>query len=105
MDVEQIQWDALKDELTGIISDSVQSLVEGASGDVHSFAAAMALDTTKALRLPSGRREPVLEEIVAQTKLVAELNRIRAVNETWHVVQQVVAVVQRTASAVLAAAI
>lgn len=93
------------DELSQILQEGLQFLLEGATADIISFTDRMAHDLAEAMTLPVERREEVLAEIQAQVGVIAEHNRVRAVNQGWGAVQRVLLVVQRTVAATLAAAV
>lgn len=96
----------LVNELSASIRESLQDLVEGAQQDIINFTDKIATDSVNALSITDPeRRERVLKELGDQVMMVGELNRIRAVNAGWDTVARVIRVAQRTALALLGAAI
>ena len=84
---------ALKDDVTGILEEQAQSLLQGAAGDVKNYVVAIATDMTRALMLPTQeRREALLRELRAQLRALAEINRIRAEQAAWETFERVVSV-------------
>ena len=88
---------ALKDDVTGILEEQARDLLSGAAGDVKNYVVAIATDMTRALALPSERREALLRELRAQLRLLGEINRIRAEQQAWETFERIVTVVGQTA--------
>lgn len=103
---QRISFDGTIEALSSSIRESLQDLVEGAQADIINFTDKIAIDSVNALTITDPeRRERVLKELGDQVMMVGELNRIRAVNAGWDTVARVIRVAQRTALALLGAAI
>ena len=84
----------LHDQLSVIINDGLTAVVDGAREDIKRYAEAIATDAARVAEIPDAdRRDAVLKELIGQTRLVAEINRVRAVNEGWEAVERVVTMV------------
>jgi len=94
-------WTQLADGLKVELLDGVKDLVSGAKADLEEFGKAIAQDMIRAVR--DGNQD-LLKELGHQLEVIAEANRIRAVNATWAQVANIVQIVGRVAmKAVLAA--
>lgn len=99
----KLNIEALKATTAAAIAEGVEELVVGAKEDVRAFGVAIAGDLLEATL--SGK-EKVVGQLLDQLKLVAELNKLRAVNATWAAVTKVVkAILSAVLGAALAAAL
>ena len=94
-----------KQGVAAVLEEALHDLLDGAEQDIINFTNTLAFDSIEAMMLPPERRDAVLAEIVAQVGTIAEINRIRAVNKGWEMVRKVLVVSQKTAVAMLIAAI
>lgn len=94
-----------KQGVAAVLEEALHDLLDGAEQDIINFTNTLAFDSIEAMMLPPERRDAVLAEIVAQVQVVGELNRLRAVNAGWDMVGRIVTVAQKTAIAMLIAAI
>lgn len=76
-----------RNSLAVALSDALSGLLEGAANDVEHFVMGISNDAVIAGSLG---RDDLLRELLAQTRLLAELNRLRAVNQAWDTVENVV---------------
>lgn len=97
--------DNLQLEVSNVLNEALMGIVEGAIEDIIKFTDQLSFDSIEAMTLPVERRDVVLKEIVAQVQALGEVNRLRAVNAGWHTVGRIVTVAQKTAVAMLVAAV
>jgi len=98
----EINWGELGKELGKVLLESVKGVLEGAEGDLREWGEAIVKDLVVALQ--SGD-DDLRRELVAQSRAVAELSRLRAVNGQWALLERVVDVVMHTAMRVLSPAV
>lgn len=79
----------LTEQATEGFREALKSVVEGAADDLQQFAAEMATDSIEIAMLPESEREPLMEELADQAKLLAEKHRLNAVDAGWDVVRKV----------------
>ena len=66
------------------LAKSLIGLVDGAVDDIEHFGLAIARNFVQVAQRPDGPdKEALLAELRAQTRLLAEQNRIRVNNESW----------------------
>lgn len=85
-------------DLGDIIKESLEAglkdLVEGAKEDFDTFILAIQSDVIEAVM---AQDEEVMDELKEQLKAVGELNRIRAVNESWEQAGNIMRTIGRVA--------
>lgn len=86
LDLSKLNMNRLKADITGALANGLVDLVTGSAADVQKFAAAITDDGLEAALLG---REDLLELLMDQLKVIGEINRVRAENHTWIVVQSV----------------
>lgn len=90
------------DELALTIRTNLSDVIDGAADDVQRFAQSIARDTLMALQEPNvERRTAMLEELRAQVRGLAELNRIRVNAAAWDTVNRILTVATTVAVNVL----
>lgn len=78
----------IANDLADIIEEHARRLLEGATSDLRVYVLAISADMAKAAF--SDDREALMEELLAQLKAVAEINRLRATKEAWATFESVV---------------
>ena len=96
MDLSKLDLDRLKGDLTDALSDGLSDLVDGAKEDIKAFAKDISRDMLEAHL--TGETE-VKAQLMAQLKVLAEINRVRVENHAWIVVRKVVETAFRAAAA------
>lgn len=71
----------VRDNLTSMLTESLDDLMEGAKEDIQAYAGQMAASAAQAVMLGSDARTALLNELIDQSRLLAEKNRLRVVNE------------------------
>ena len=99
--MKALDYKALGKEITGVLTESFQGLLEGAEGDVHVFAQDIAQDMVLAAAL--GRKERLETDLPQQARLLVEYHRLKITNESWAVVDRVLKITFRVLLAALAA--
>lgn len=91
----------LRDALAESLQQSLRALVEGTQEDLRRFALSISDDLSLAL---ARNDQDLASEIADQAQLLAEINRLRAVNEAWDTVHGVIRGVIGVAIAAVGAA-
>jgi len=92
----------LKEELSSILNDAFQEIVDGGKEDIRAYANDIAITLSYALMKGDSR---LADELRFQLEAIAEVNRLRVVNESWTAVEKVVDLVMRSAAAAMVAAV
>lgn len=88
----KVNTQKLREEVEAILEEGLQDVVEGATEDIRRYAQTISQDLTRAGMIPDPKtRNAVVNELLAQSRLLAEMNRLRAVNEAWDSVDRIVA--------------
>jgi len=104
--LEKLDIEEVASDLTLVIQKALAGLLEGATEDVEAFLMVIGQDMTMALAIgDEKKREALLDELLNQTAMVAELNRVRLVNTTNKVLRQILDTVASSALVGLKAAI
>ncbi len=77
----------IKDVFIESLRTSLNGLIQGASEDILKYTEVIANEMTQAAATNDTAK---LDELLAQIQLIGELNRIRAVNVQWDVIQNVI---------------
>jgi len=92
-------------DLADVIHEAATNVLNGTAADLRDFATRIAFDSVQALLLPPAERDAALAENLAQMRLLAEAQRIRATNAAWDTFAHVTTIVARTAVAALTASL
>lgn len=92
MDLNKLDLDRLKGDMTAALSDGLADLVEGTAEDLQAYSSAISQDL---LLAGIAGDSDMQGQLLDQLKLLAELNRIRVENHAWVVVEKVVRVALR----------
>ncbi len=84
-----VNWKDLFDPLKEVLEEGLQGLLEGAKEDLEEFVVDIAKDMAKAAAI--GRKD-LIHILVNQLEMVAERNRIQAVNAAWDTTARIVRV-------------
>jgi hypothetical protein len=87
VDLKKLGDLGLEDIIKDSLEEGLQDLVEGAKEDFNQFVLAIQGDLLEAAIQGD---EEIVDELKDQLKAVGELNRIRAVNESWETAGKVV---------------
>lgn len=98
---QTVDWKYLQDQLGHQLATSLQGLVQGAAADIQTFANAISAELVVALS--TGDKNAV-RELQAQLRLIAEKNRIKAVQGKEQFVFQLISVALNAATGGLLAA-
>lgn len=98
---DKIDFGKLKIETGEIIGDALSDLADDAQNDLKEFGKGIASDMLAIAKLDPDEREAAMEEVIAQARAIGELNRIRAVNESWEAASKIMRVIGKTAIAAL----
>lgn len=83
----------LKNQLTEQAAEgfkqALKTVLEGATEDLQNYAAEMATDAIEIAMYPEREREELMAELSDQAQLLAEKNRLNAVDAGWNVVRSV----------------
>lgn len=96
IDIKNVDLNALKSDIIDILTDNIGKLLEGGEQDLSVFMTAIAENYVTILSdsaLTDNERNELIEELGAQTKLVGEVNRIRALQEAWATISVVTSTV------------
>jgi predicted neutral ceramidase superfamily lipid hydrolase len=93
-----LNWKIIREELSGVISDSLAELVEGAEDDLKAYAVGIANSLIIAVR--TGRAD-LRQELQDQVVMIAEIHRIRISNEAEVVLNKIVNIGMRLGRAAL----
>lgn len=91
-----IDYGRLRQDLTPLIAEAIEHLIEGSKQDIERFAVDIGQDLVIAQVTGD---QPLKEQLGDQLKLLAEINNIRLRNSTWIVVSTVVSALTRAAVA------
>jgi hypothetical protein len=91
-----MDWKLMRDELAGIIEESLAELVEGAREDLKAYGAEIARNLIVAIRL--GRAD-LREELQQQFVMLGEIHRIRFNNEAENVMRKTIDIAVRVGKA------
>lgn len=75
-----VDWNSLLGDLQSEVVNVLRTLLDGAEEDIKTFGTAIASDMVRAIR---DGNELLEQELVAQAKVLGEINRVRAVRVTW----------------------
>lgn len=99
---EIFDFDVLKAQVSQEIFRAVEGVLEGASEDMATFATAIARNLVTVAQMPDNEeRQALYDELMGQIQLIAEQNRLRAVNNTWNVVTRIVTLATNIATTVI----
>jgi len=83
MDFEAL-YEELKPAVEHELKAAAKSAFKGAADDLKEFAGEMLKDSLAAMRLKdTAQRDAVIAELRGQVSALAELSRLRAVNDNW----------------------
>ena len=99
--MKALDYKALGKEITGVLTESLSGVVEGAEGDVHVFAQDIAQDMVLAAAL--GRKERMETDLPQQARLLIEFHRLKVTNESWKIMDRILKITFRVLLAALAA--
>ena len=85
--------DALGAEIKTIVVNGLTDVLGGAQSDIQVYVTEILPQLTVAI----AAGDPIQGELEAQLKLVAEINKIRAINEAWQAVRGVLNVAAKAA--------
>jgi len=85
-------WEQLQQGVEVALKESFERILEGAQEDIKLYAEGIAKDLLRAIR--EGDSD-LTGELKDQLIALAEIQRIRVVNEQWTLLEEVVAVVMR----------
>lgn len=88
-----MDFEKLRDKVVAILKESFGKVLEGAQEDLDLYAREIATDLIAAAR---EGREDLVDELVHQTRTLAERNRLRAVHEAWDTAEEVARVAGKT---------
>ena len=86
---------SLKTQTAQTLYQAAKGLLEGAAGDLRKYAKEIAEDGISALTLPEPRQTELIQELKAQMRVIAEVNRIRANEAGWKTFEQVLMITLR----------
>jgi len=76
--------EVLKAQIGSDLAESLVTIVDGAATDVLNFGISIAENLVEVAFLPDGsEKEAMMAQLEAQTRALAEINRIRVSNEAW----------------------
>jgi len=81
-----MDWEQLKDHLEEVVLDSVGRILDGAKEDVEGLGVELA---QKLFGYVRGGNEEGIDYTIARLRMLGERNRIRANDEAWHVLGEV----------------
>lgn len=82
-----INADDLKNVVSGALKGALEEIITGTETDLINYLSVISTDMTRAMMTGDLKLK---EELLAQTQLIGELNRIRVVNSTWATVTKIV---------------
>lgn len=98
-------WEAFEDEISEQLQQALSNIIEGAIGDVETFATEISKSLLTVADIEDDdRRESARAELLGQVRNIAEIQRIRASEESWRIVEAVVDMAGRTLFGVMRAA-
>lgn len=98
--------ESAKTEVVPIIIEQASDLLEGATEDIHRYAAAIAEDSARAVLISDDlRREAVLKENLAQLQALAELHHVKLRNSARETFRRVASGIVQTFVRVAIAAV
>jgi len=86
LDLSKLDLNRLEADITGALANGLSDLVQGTAADLQKFAAAITNDMLEAQLTGN---QVVVDVVLAQLSVIAEINRVRVENHTWIVVQSV----------------
>lgn len=98
----KINFDELVEPMEELVKDALKDLVTGAAADIQAFGLEIAKNMARAVSL--GRKD-LIDNLVGQTRMLAELQRVKAVNAAWDTVERVLKVAGNFALKVVATAV
>ena len=102
IDLTKFDTDALEDTLTGAVTEFISGVVEGAKADIKVFGKEIARDM---ITCAEANDREGYQECLAQLRGLAEVNRLRIVNEQYKLAKAVLMGMFKASSAVMAAAL
>jgi hypothetical protein len=90
----ELNWDVIANALKIVIEQNLKDVLEGSAEDLERYAERMSEDLVAAA---ARQREDLLKSLANQAKMLAEVTRLRAVNESWDTVGQVITIVGQVA--------
>lgn len=99
--LDNIDFDEIEEELAEIIIDALDELVDGAQADLEEFGKVIAMELVFAIKSDD---DEAIRELLAQTRALAEINRLRLNRKARVVLNRVLAVAARVGKSLLTAA-
>lgn len=89
----KIDFGAIRTELGEVLSEALSDVVEGAAGDLKTFGADIATDMVASI---AAGNTAMTNELKAQIRVLGAINKIRASNAAWGILDAVTSIAMRT---------
>ena len=82
-----MDWDELKDHMEEVVLDSVGRILDGAEKDIEGLGVHLAMKLSEYI---AANDSAGIDYTIARLRMMGERNRIRANDEAWHVLGEVI---------------